>query len=101
VAEHDFPSHSIKLEHYPIQSQPPVDTQQGIFALLPILTQLAGSVVSGAISQNGIQAGTAYYPGKPLPPDVQQGIFDVFTSVLKNPIFTNVVTGIVKDLAKA
>jgi hypothetical protein len=106
LAEHDLViNHNVNLADYPIQNLlPAAEVQQRIFGLLvPILTQSVGDVISGVVSQNGIQAntGTAYYPGKPLPPDIQQGIFEVFTSILKNPIFTNVVTGIVKDLIPA
>ncbi|KAK7438222.1 hypothetical protein VKT23_018153 [Stygiomarasmius scandens] len=77
IVEQDLTTnHGIKLSDYPIQAQASTtDTE---------MTQ----------GQNSIS-------DQSLPPDVQQGIFDVFTSVLKNPIFTNVVTGIVKDVVPA
>ncbi|KAK7020250.1 hypothetical protein VNI00_017785 [Paramarasmius palmivorus] len=103
LVENDLTQSGINLNQYPIQD-PSVDVQQGIFAfllpaLLPAITDLAGKAIGGLMS-NSIQpnAGAAYYPGQPLPPDVQQGIFDVFTKVIKNPIFTNVIKTIVSEL---
>ncbi|KAK7018749.1 hypothetical protein VNI00_018274 [Paramarasmius palmivorus] len=107
LVENDLTQMGVNLNQYPIQDPAlgmAVDVQQGIFALLlpallPVITDLAGKAIGGLMS-NGIQpnAGTAYYPGKPLPAEVQQGIFDVFTKVIKNPIFTNVIKTIVKEL---
>ncbi|KAK7024489.1 hypothetical protein VNI00_016233 [Paramarasmius palmivorus] len=107
LVENDLTQMGVNLNQYPIQDPAlgmAVDVQQGIFALLlpallPVITDLAGKAIGGLMS-NGIQpnAGAAYYPGKPLPAEVQQGIFDVFTKVIKNPIFTNVIKTIVKEL---
>jgi len=99
LAEHDL-STRIKLDNFPMQNPSSAalsaEVQQGIFGLIPILTHLVGGLMSGVQSQNAVQAniGGAYYPGKPLPPDIQQGIFDTFTSFAKNPIFTNIIKDI-------
>jgi hypothetical protein len=88
----DLPNHAIALSSYPVQSS--ADVQQGIFG--PIIDILGGLVFS-SIQANAIQASST----GPLPAHVQQGVFNILTSVLKNPIFTKVVKGIAVDVVKA
>ncbi|KAI3616964.1 hypothetical protein WG66_004142 [Moniliophthora roreri] len=98
IAENDLVQRGYNLAQYPIQNSAATGAQQGILSVLaPILTQVAGSLISGLVSQNGIQANPAvgYYPGQPLPPEVQQGVFDMFADFVQNPIFTNIVKNIV------
>lgn len=121
LAEHDLINHGVNLDQYPIKNPPSaavssdVQVQQGIFDDLGDIVNTVGSALTGLLHQSGIQSGVqnsiqngvqmtstaAAYPGQPLPSNIQQGIFDVVTSVLKNPLFTHVVGGIVKDLATA
>lgn len=102
LATHDLPNHGVNLSDYPIQAsgiqssvQTSADIQQGIFGLLtPVLTQLVGGMVGAGIQASQIPADT------PLPQNVQQGIFNIVLSFMKNPIFTQIVTNIVKTVAK-
>jgi hypothetical protein len=93
----DLPNHKIKLSDYPIQSS--ADIQQGIFSILvPVLTQVLGGVISSVTGQSGIQAGIQADNTVVLPDHVQQGIFDILTKFLNNPIFKNVVSVIAQGV---
>ncbi|EEB95380.1 hypothetical protein MPER_05660, partial [Moniliophthora perniciosa FA553] len=107
IAENDLTQRGINLAQYPIQNSVATGSQQGLLNILGsvlgglLSIQANGSALGGFGLQNGIQAngGVGYYPGQPLPAEVQQGIFDAFTTIIKNPIFTNVITGIVNGIA--
>jgi len=107
ITEADLFSHDVNLKDYPVQNAVPGDVQQGIFgALFPVVTSIIGSLFAiqappgqqNAINPYALQG---IQPGHPLPLEVQQGIFDVLTKVIKNPIFTNIVTGIVREMQKS
>ncbi|KAI9459359.1 hypothetical protein HD554DRAFT_2330956 [Boletus coccyginus] len=63
----------------------------------PLLSTLGG--VLGQVLLSGLPTGAAsgVYP-QALPPNVEQGIFNVLTKFVKNPVFLNIVKDIASDV---
>ena len=76
-----------------INPQTPADVQN---FLGPLLSTLGG--VLGQVLLSGLPTGAAsgVYP-QALPPNVEQGIFNVLTKFVKNPVFVNIVKDIASD----
>lgn len=56
------------------------------------------SVLFGLPAGPGMVSGTNPYNPAALPPHIEQGIFDSLTRFVSNPVFTNVVTGVIADV---
>ena len=56
------------------------------------------SVLFGLPTGPGMVSGTNPYNPAALPPHIEQGIFDSLTRFVSNPVFTNVITGVIADV---
>jgi len=70
------------------------DVQHFIGPLISVLGPLLGQLL---VSQLPSGAASGIYP-QALPPNVEQGIFNVFTTFLKHPTFLKIVQGVTTDM---
>ncbi|KAK7026057.1 hypothetical protein VNI00_015785 [Paramarasmius palmivorus] len=77
-----------------------LEVQHGIIGILlptliPLITELAGK----AMRSHGVP-NVGHYPGQPLAPEVQQGIFNSMTKFIKNPAFPNSIKEFIMKIAR-
>lgn len=106
IATADLNARGVKAAGLPVKSgssssSSPADAQNGLIgSLIPLLgglLSIQANAVQNSIAANGIAA-NGIASNAVLPDAVQQGIFDGIAKFVSNPIFTNVVTGIVKEV---
>ncbi|KAI9573386.1 hypothetical protein HD554DRAFT_2055531 [Boletus coccyginus] len=77
-----------------ISPQAPPDVQNFIGPLISILGGVLGPLIFSGLPTG---AASGIYP-QALPPNVEQGIFNVLTKFLKNPVFLGVVRDVASDM---
>ncbi|KAF5350791.1 hypothetical protein D9758_010353 [Tetrapyrgos nigripes] len=92
MVESDLRSRGQKLRPRPVE-QSSADSAVPAEFVQALIAQLAMGGGASIGVQQGINGGAV---SRPLPPDIQQGIFGAVLSMLKNPIFHNVVGSVVK-----
>ena len=77
-----------------LNPQAPPDVQNFIGPLISILGGALGQMIFSGLPTG---AASGIYP-QALPPNVEQGIFNVLTKFVKNPIFLGIVRDVASDM---